>query len=43
VRGTALPENTGMHALARRCGFDVDQATEGTVAMGLDLLAGEAG
>jgi acetyltransferase len=43
VRGTALPENTGMHALARRCGFDVGQAAEGTVAMGLDLLAGEAG
>jgi acetyltransferase len=37
VRGTALPDNTRMHALARRCGFDVCQAADGTVRMELRL------
>lgn len=33
VVGTALAENLGMHALARRHGFTVGAAAEGTVAM----------
>jgi acetyltransferase len=42
LRGTALPDNTGMHALARRCGFEVGKAADGNVGMRLNLLSGKA-
>jgi acetyltransferase len=37
VHGAALADNVRMHALARRCGFEVRSATDGTVLMQLRL------
>jgi acetyltransferase len=37
VRGVALGGNTRMHALARTCGFQLAEETDGTVEMTLPL------
>ncbi|MGO4476449.1 bifunctional acetate--CoA ligase family protein/GNAT family N-acetyltransferase [Massilia sp. 2TAF26] len=43
LRGAALADNVRMHRLARRCGFDVHAADDGTVVMNLQLASGTGG